>query len=374
MASIQKLTRRRRDTKTGKTVQSSVYRVFIRRKGLRPITRTFSTKKLATAFAQRIEGDREALIAYGSCIPQQMPLSQLIDEYVSQYRRKDQGILSRLAWWRDRYWTTTLDAIDRRLVRSALDELAQGRAHRGHGRIKGKTTVVSTDRPRAPSTLNRYKAALSAVFEFGRDRYDLPSNPCRQVKARPESRGRTRFLSERERQALLAACRASDWDKLHLLVSLALVTGARLSELLWLRWGEIDLQARRAYVEKTKNGEPRVLPLTQELIAELEQFKFAETAEDELIFASERQPGRPYEFRKHWVMAREAAELVDFRFHDLRHSAASMLAMKGATLLQIAEVLGHRDTTVTKRYAHLCIDHKQRLIDQVMGNLLEISQ
>ncbi len=227
MASIQKLTRCRSDPQTGQISRSTAYRVFIRRKGLKPITRTFTTKKLATAFAQRIEGDREALIALGSHTPQQMTLAELIDEFVEQYTKKDQSILSRLAWWRKHFGRYGLDEIDRRLIRGALDELAQGRACRGHGRIKGKVSVVSTNRPRAPSTVNRYKASLSTVFEFGKDRYDLPTNPCRQIKARAESRGRTRFLSERERQALLAACQQSGWEKLYLLVSMALVTGSQ---------------------------------------------------------------------------------------------------------------------------------------------------
>ncbi len=122
---------------------------------------------------------------------------------------------------------------------------------------------------------------------------------------------------------------------------------------------------------ETKNGEPRVLPLTEELLAELMRFKGEGDQEDIFVFASERQPEQPYDFRKHWVKARETAKLTDFRFHDLRHTAASLLAMRGATLLQIADVLGHKDTVVTKRYAHLCVDHKQQLIDQVMGGMLE---
>jgi len=86
-----------------------------------------------------------------------------------------------------------------------------------------------------------------------------------------------------------------------------------------------------------------------------------------LLFPSTRAPGKAFEFRKHWDKAVSDAGIADFRFHDLRHTCASYLAQNGATLLQIAEVLGHKQLEVTKRYSHLCVDHKQTLIDNVMG-------
>jgi len=63
------------------------------------------------------------------------------------------------------------------------------------------------------------------------------------------------------------------------------------------------------------------------------------------------------------------AEVSNFRFHDLRHTTASYLAQSGASLLEIADVLGHKQISVTKRYAHLCIDHKEKLINSVMSNI-----
>ena len=65
----------------------------------------------------------------------------------------------------------------------------------------------------------------------------------------------------------------------------------------------------------------------------------------------------------------EDADIKDFRFHDLRHSCASYLAQSGASLLEIADVLGHKQISVTKRYAHLCIEHKSSLINRVLGGI-----
>lgn len=88
----------------------------------------------------------------------------------------------------------------------------------------------------------------------------MPDNPVRLLKKLKEPDGRIRWLSEDEKKALLKACKASKWDRLYLLVTMAITTGARQGELLRLRWADLDFSARRAYVYKTKNGEPRVLP------------------------------------------------------------------------------------------------------------------
>ena len=93
------------------------------------------------------------------------------------------------------------------------------------------------------------------------------------------------------------------------------------------------------------------------------------TGDAYLTIASEIKPDKPYFFFKQWKRVREEAELVDFRFHDLRHTTASYLAQNGATLIEIAEILGHKDISVTKRYAHLCIEHKSSLINRVMGGI-----
>jgi integrase len=147
---------------------------------------------------------------------------------------------------------------------------------------------------------------------------------------------------------------------------MAITTGARKSELLNLTFNDIDFDRQTAYVQTSKNGQPRVLPLTNEVITELNKFRNQEAS---LIFNSELKPDRPMCFNKQWKKALTQAKITDFRYHDLRHSCASLLAQSGASLLEIAEILGHKQIQVTKRYAHLCIDHKSKLINKVMGNI-----
>ena len=204
------------------------------------------------------------------------------------------------------------------------------------------------------------------VFNYACRELDLPENPARYIRSLPEPRGRTRYLSEEERTRLFEACRASQWSKLYLLVLMAISTGARKGELLNLKLSDIDFDRQTAYVKTSKNGHPRVLPLTDSVMNELNKFKQQESA---LIFNSELKPDRAMCFTKQWKRALKDADIQDFRYHDLRHSCASYLAMNGASLLEIADVLGHKQIQMTKRYAHLGLEHKSNLINRVMGSI-----
>jgi integrase len=138
--------------------------------------------------------------------------------------------------------------------------------------------------------------------------------------------------------------------------------------MLGLRWRDLRLPERRHYVGQSKNGEPRVLPLTGGVV-ELLKASRGQSMRKPLLFASYSDPHKPYQLRKHWDTAVKVAGLTDFRFHDLRHTCASYLAQNGATLLQIADVRGHKQLDITKRYSHLCVDHKQDLVGRVLGDV-----
>lgn len=342
----------------------TAYKAVIRLRGVKPFSKTFKLRKDAKTWAERMERDIDARRAYGNQHARGMTLGELIEQFVIHHPDQDNSGISNLNWWKREYGAMKLIDIDRSVIRDAMNNLAAGDATRGDGRGKRK----SRGRKRAPATLNRYKSALSSVFEYGRDQYDLPENPCRQVKARAEDNARVRFLSAKERIALLNACRDSKWRHLYLLVLLAITTGARQGEILSLRWKDISIRERRAYVRHTKNGEPRVLPLVDAVIEELRILP-RPIDDSMLAFHSSQDVHKPFEFRKHWNAAVKAAQIKDFRFHDLRHTCASYLAQNGASLLQVADVLGHRQLEVTKRYAHLCVDGKQELVDRVLGGM-----
>jgi integrase len=115
---------------------------------------------------------------------------------------------------------------------------------------------------------------------------------------------------------------------------------------------------------ETKNGCKRVLPLTAELVAEIK--RRGKAAPESLLSESAR---RPMAISKAFEQAMREARIEDLHFHNLRHTCASYLAQHGATLLEIADVLGHRTLDVVKRYAHLTVGHKAALVQRVLGGI-----
>ncbi|MGH8202442.1 MAG: tyrosine-type recombinase/integrase, partial [Steroidobacteraceae bacterium] len=222
---------------------------------------------------------------------------------------------------------------------------------------------------RSGGTVNRYIACLSHALSFAvKERRLLDRNPVSDISRKKEPRGRTRFLTDEERAALLDACAKSGWHPLHTLVLLAITTGARKGELIRLKWSDIDLKKGRALVRETKNDEQRTLPLAGKALDALRGLKLQNSARSEHVFPQPSGLPGPYEhFAAHWYAALKAACINDFHFHDLRHTTASMLAAQGASLLEIADVLGHKTLAMVKRYSHLVVDHKAKVIEKMIA-------
>jgi integrase len=140
-------------------------------------------------------------------------------------------------------------------------------------------------------------------------------------------------------------------------------------EIMSLRWRQVDLTRGLINLEDTKNGERRALPLTGhafELIHERAKVRRIDT---ELIFPSPINNQNPIDLRVPFEAAMMSAGIKDFRWHDLRHSAASYLAMSGASLAEIAEILGHKTLAMVKRYAHLSDAHVARVVGKMNSRI-----
>jgi integrase len=220
------------------------------------------------------------------------------------------------------------------------------------------------------STLNRYMAAMSAVFTWAIEQRQTPkgwANPCRGLPRLEEPKGRVRFLDEAERAQLFAACKASTYPRLYALVLAAMLTGARKGELLELRWRDVDLIAGVARLGATKNGDRRSLVLLPQVVQALEPLQ---GEPERYVFGSMRaHHQRPAVIDTAWREALERAGVSNFRFHDLRHCCASYMAQQGHPLNVIAEVLGHRNLEMTRRYAHLTTQTKASAMRQALGNI-----
>jgi integrase len=192
----------------------------------------------------------------------------------------------------------------------------------------------------------------------------VEDSPTRKVQKPKEPRGRVRFLDDEERQKLMRACKNNDEVFLYPIVVLALSTGARRAEILGLTWGDIDLQRKVAVLHQTKNNERRALPLAGPALQCIKELAEMRRIDTRLLFP-DKSGKKPIQLRTPWGKALKEAEIENFKFHDLRHSAASYLAMSGASLAEIAEVLGHKTLQMVKRYSHLSEQHTANVVSRM---------
>jgi integrase len=184
-------------------------------------------------------------------------------------------------------------------------------------------------------------------------------------------RGRTRFLDQAEIHRLFEACTHSKNAHLPAIVMLAIHTGMRKSEIMGLKWERISLDKdlgfnARVTLYDTKNGEPRGVPLNTDAIAALAALEPDTDKRSGSVF--KRANGEDWgQIRTAFEKAVERAGLLNFRFHDLRHTAASHLAMRGRPLKEIQEVLGHKSFSMTLRYAHLSPMHLRTAVESLNG-------
>jgi len=147
-------------------------------------------------------------------------------------------------------------------------------------------------------------------------------------------------------------------------VRLAVESGRRKSLLLGLRWEDIDFDAGRAAVERTKNGTGHVIVLLPNTLAMLARFK---GKPDQLVFPGKRDASKPYSIDTAFDFALKGARIKGATFHTLQHTHASWLARRGASLLLIAESMNHKSLAMVKRYSHLAVDDRARLQQACFG-------
>jgi len=203
------------------------------------------------------------------------------------------------------------------------------------------------------ATANRSLAVLRKIFNLGM-RWDMvKSNPVCKIDFFRVPRGRMRFLSHEEQDALLKVCKGPLKD----VVTVALKTGMRRGELLGLRKKDIDFSGNFIYLEKTKSGAHRQIPMIPEVRAIITRLAIG--CEDEGLLFKNRA-GDPYsDLRTAFNTALSKAGIKEFHFHDLRHTFASDMVMSGVNIFTVSKLLGHSSVQTTMIYAHLSPDYNK---------------
>jgi integrase len=217
--------------------------------------------------------------------------------------------------------------------------------------IESRLARVAEKERWAPSTFNHYRSLMSLSYRLGILNRKVTTNPARSVTHRREDNNRVRFLTVEEENRIREVIEAK-WASHMPELDLAINTGLRKGSQYGLTWDMVDWDGRMLNIPRTKNEEPIHVPLNAAAIAALRIVHDRGDGRGR-VFQSAKTGG-PLENGRHWFDdALIEAEIKNFRWHDLRHTFASRLRMKGAPLEDIADLLGHKSLTMTRRYAHL---------------------
>jgi integrase len=326
---------------------------IVRVKGFKPTSKSFKVettqaeaRERASAWAEPLEKNLKDQAKRGGVREDvaTLTLRRLIDEFLldpkTRALKSIADLEERLGWWSaqpDLATTKIADLGPVQLRHARAKLMAGGRKNAGRG----------------PATVNRHLSALRSCWNWGRAAGLIPQERAWPTKLLLQEPGeRTRFLSPDELSGLLKAAEADTVVRAAILVSVA--TGIRRGELLRMRWKDLDLDAGKLTMTVTKNKAPRTVYVPPSAVEALRALRQAKVVSPVYVFvnASGEQLGKSH-LNNRWRRIRTAAGLKDFRWHDLRHSCASFLAREGASLLEIGSVLGHKSSTMTKRYAHL---------------------
>ncbi len=267
--------------------------------------------------------------------------NELAERYVENYHT--QRTFSRLKYYLVDEYRTAFGG--RRLAEISYLDLETYRNRR-------KATPTRAGKPRTDATVNREMSTLRHMLNKAVEWGMLEASPFNKGSRLmlKENNHRLRFLTEAEIDALLKACS----PHLTPIVETALLTGMRRGEMLSLKWEQI--RNGFIYLTETKSGKDRQIPINDRLQDVLREVRRGNQLKSEFVFC-DSQGKRFYEVKRSFHGACRRAGIEAFRFHDLRHTFASRLVMRGASLKAVQELLGHADLKMTMRYAHLSQEH-----------------
>ncbi len=325
-----------------------------------------NTDALFQARAQREA--REALDrANGHLLTRRLLTFQdVVDAYIaSRPGSDDSSTLSRLAFWCDVMGDKVFTAVEEDDIRDGLNAL-RIRGAMGFKRGQG---LVPLGKPISDATLDRYVTAVGSIYRYAR-KHELTKKafvpPIRGFEKKAPVRRKISddlYVSDEQLEQLVAIAKVVDrrWGRLAALLRVAFVTGLRRGALEQLTWDQVDLKRGTVSIQRTKNDDPILLPLTDTAIAELKRLGGGRGV-GVLVFQAVKRPDRPYSFSKLWMKVLQEAGISYRKFHSLRHGTGSALAKAGANQKTIMDVLGHASLASSQVYMHLNLKDRERAV------------
>ena len=306
------------------------WQVRVTRKGYPPETRTFANKADAERWGRSIESDIDKGSYASRTEAERVTVAEIIDRYINEVSPKKRGgseeVIRLRAMKRQRFAKLNMAALSAKVVAEYRDE-------------RLKTCKAST--------VVRDLGMLSSMINHCRREWGIAiTNPVSQIRKPSMPPGRDRVLSTEEKSRLLAALAPTGRRNPYIrpLAMLALETAMRRSELLGLRWENIDLTKQVAFLPLTKNGTDRTVPLSRAAVATLRAMPRSLDGRVFLINVAAMEAA--------FLRGVRRAGLHGLHFHDLRHTATTYLAGKLANILELSAVTGHKELRMLKRYYH----------------------
>lgn len=320
------------------------FRVRIIRKGYQTQSKTFSTRIEAVKWARKIETE----IDQGVIKPTKTLVNRMLDKQLSFGEAAEHYIKNHTIHKRN-YKTET--GTIRALIRIWGHDHAQSID-------KAKVFTLRDDllsRGRSGDTVNHYYNAISKIFQMLQTEWSMTvDNPIKGIKRLPANPSRTKRINGETETALLLACEQSTSNLLKPIVQFAIETGMRRGEFMGLKWPDIDLPNRRAFLHVTKNGEPRQVPLTLKAVQILNEVK---GEHPERVFPLSMDALRRY-FERAVKTAKDSWTISgvnpfeSLRIHDFRHEALSRLSDAGLNVIELSPISGHKTLAMLARYTH----------------------
>jgi integrase len=349
---------RERTRKDGRVV----YNVQVRVAQYPTKTRSFTDRRKAENWG-KVE---EAAIIEGRAFRNADAVRRTLAEAIEQFETeklphlKSQGMhKSALAWWGKQLGKTKLADVTAPVIVKCRAKLLREKYRRANPDSK-RTSLAEGEVPkefqRTAATANRFVAVLSSLFTAARKEWHwMHSNPCGEIEPLPEKPNRARVLTPAERKSLLEA--TSTDSTLHLFTTVALHTACRAGELLKLQWADVDVAEGQIIFRDTKNGEERSAWLHGEAKRLFAQHAEEKDKPSDAVFKNPSNRG-VYQYAEKFETACERAGLGKFHFHNLRHTAATVLAQQGASESQLKAVGGWQSNAVNRYVKAAAINTK----------------
>lgn len=310
--------------------RSNKWQARVSRKGEQSLVKTFQTREDAEKWARSIEVKWDKGTYQNTHQAQKTSFGELIERYLREVTPLMRGAQAD---------TIRLKAILRRPI-AKVNILQLNSSRIAKYRDERLTEI-------APGTVVRELAYFSSIINHARREWGINiPNPVLSIRKPAQPQGRNRVLSHDEERILLQACEPKANRNIYTrpFVILALETAMRRGEILSLRWENIDYLKRTAYLQLTKNGESRTVPLSTRAVETLQSLPVSIDGRVLPInFAA---------LETNFKRARDRAELRDLRIHDLRHTAITRLAERLPNLIELSAVSGHKSLAMLKRYYH----------------------